>query len=179
MGGKVVNEIAPKKGTLHHPTSCLPLVSFGLKFWSGERFRKIWRSVCKSWSQRKLLLEGDSEGSVPFLQAETVTGFASAYLLKDVCTENSLGRQRRVSLQSSGLVCLLSRAIKIKASPRQRWQVCVQPTIRAWGFLSLAPLLWHALLRLKVSSGLVWPLCGTGTCGTGTGQWWYSGYCYC
>ena len=40
-----------------------------------------------------------------------------------------------VSLQSSGLVCLLSRVKKIKASPRQRLQVySVQPTIKAWGF---------------------------------------------
>ena len=90
----------------------------------------------------------------------------------------SLEDRGGVSLQSSGLVCLLSRVKKIKASPRQSFQVCVQPTIKAWVSLGLAPLLWRALPRGEVSSGPVWPFCGTGTWGTSTGQWRYSSYCY-
>ena len=56
-------------------------------------------------------------------------------LSRMVALRTTLEDRGGVSLQSSGLVCLLSRVKKIKASPRQRLQVySVQPTIKAWGF---------------------------------------------
>ena len=59
-----------------------------------------------------------------------------------------------VSLQSSGLVCLLSRAKKMKASPRQRLQVCVQPTIKAWGFPKPGS---SPVMCPTKGGGVIWP----------------------
>ena len=153
VGKKVVNETAQKKGLC---TSHLPVLPLYLSawFWSGERFGKIWRSVWKSWRRRKPLPEGNSTGSVLFVQAEAVTGFAPAYLFKDVCTENSLGRQRWCLPPElrAGLSAVQSE--KDEGFPRQRLQVCVQPTIKAWGFPKPGS---SPVMCPMEGGGVIWP----------------------
>ena len=83
-----------------------------------------------------------------------MTGFAPAYLFKDVCTENSLGRQRWCLPPElrAGLSAVQSE--KDEGFPRQRLQVCVQPTIKAWGFPKPGS---SPVMCPMEGGGVIWP----------------------